>query len=41
MLDITQCAPYRDGLAGVHGVLEQFAVAMYVAGGLARACGAA
>jgi type 1 glutamine amidotransferase len=28
MLYVTQCAPYRDGLAGVHGVLDQSATAM-------------
>ena len=29
MLYVTQCAPYRDGLAGVHGVLDQSAIAMH------------
>jgi uncharacterized protein len=29
MLYVTQCAPYRDGLAGVHGVLDQSATAMH------------
>src|SRR5687767_8343283 len=28
MLYVTQCAPYRGGLAGVHGVLDQSATAM-------------
>jgi type 1 glutamine amidotransferase len=28
MLYVTQCAPYRDGLAGVHGVLDQSAIAV-------------
>ncbi len=28
LLYVTQCAPYRDGLAGVHGVLDQSAIAM-------------
>ena len=29
LLYVTQCAPYRDGLAGVHGVLDQSAIAMH------------
>jgi len=28
LLYVTQCAPYRNGLAGVHGVLDQSAIAM-------------
>jgi len=28
LLYVTECAPYRDGLAGVHGVLDQSAIAM-------------
>ena len=39
MLYVTQCAPYRDGLAGVHGVLDQSVTAMHeiaAAAGLAR-----